>query len=245
MNALDIASSAASLIGIAQLGSLVGNSNNHARALRILFNRSGRTLTRMRDAWGAGWEVQTREHTFDTVIDQAEYQLPGDFDDMVAGTLWDRGTYSLGAGPLSPQDWQQLKSGLVGTANITPFFRMRRNSAGTGRAIVLDPTPTSIETLVYEYISKDWLRSVNGEHLARIVADTDEPLFDHELMVLDLTWRFKQSRGLSYAAELAEFELERDSLFGSDSGIRDITIGRGPKRDLVPNIPETGFGNVS
>lgn len=241
---LEIAENAAAVIGIETLGSLVGNSSDHARSMLVLLNRSGRVLSQVRNEWGSGWVTLTRQWEFETVPDQAEYALPEDFDELIDGTVWDRSQYREARGTLSPQEWQTLRSGLVETVRISPYYRLRRNTAGTGRSLFLEPTPTEIEDLVLEYVSRHWLRSADSltQH-ERVQADTDVPLFDGDLVEMDLLWRWKQSRGLSFAAELAEFELERGRRLKTDTGQRVISLGRRTRR-YGYNVPESGFGGV-
>ena len=241
---LQIAQAAADVIGLAPVGSLVNNSDPASKAMVVLLNRGGRTLAAMRNAWGQGWTILTREYEFQTTPDVDQYALPEDFEALIDGTVWDRSTYRESRGTLSPQEWQQARSGLIQTVSIAPLYRIRRSTAGTSRALFLEPTPTTRDSLVLEYVSNAWMVSGtdSAQHLTMIAADTDVPLFNDRLMELDLSWRFKQSRGLTFAAELAEFEQERDRTFAEDAGPRTVSIGRRAFRGRWPNIAETGFG---
>ena len=242
---LTIAQNASSIIGLESFSGLVNNSSPTPRAMLVLLNRGGQNLTRLRNTWGAGWTVLTREHEFTTVADQAEYVLPEDFEALIDRTVWDRSTYREARGVLSPFQWQEVRSGLIESTALTPRYRLRRNSGGTGRSIWLDPTPAGGDEIVLEYASKNWLVDADGsEFKAKITADTDEPLFDDDLVEQDLVWRYKQSRGLTFAAELAEFELERDRRIAEDAGARSIRVGGGRHLIRYPNVPEFGFGGV-
>ena len=173
-----------------------------------------------------------------------EYALPEDFEALIDGTLWDRTSYREMRGTLTPQEWQQARSGLIQTVSIAPLYRIRGSSTGVGRSIYLEPIPTTEDTLVMEYVSGSWLQSGNDRTMFvdRISTDADIPLFDDDLMEMDLEWRFKQSRGLTFAAELAEWEMERDRRFAADAGPRTIVLGQGRRRTRWPNTPESGFG---
>ena len=244
----EIARDVGDVIGIKRVTSLVGNSEPHARAMLVLLDQGGKNLTKLRNTWGASWAVLTREHTFTTVAAQEEYAFPEDFTAFVDGTVWDRSSYREARGVFSPQEWQQVKSGLIETSGIAPNYRIRRGASGRGRSLYLDPIPGGGEILVYEYVSRSWVVDAAGTSFGeRIAVDTDEPLFDDDLVRMDLVWRFKQSRGLSFATELAEFEIERDRRLAEDAGTRKLEVGRSSPfvDDLGVNIPATGFGSVT
>lgn len=241
--ALDLARNAASQIGMRDISALVGSVDAYARAMLVLLNRSGNTLARMRNTWGGGWAALTREHRFRTIAGEEEYQFPDDFQAIADGTVWDRSTYREARGPLSPQEWQQVRSGLIESNQITPNYRIRRGSNRGRRAFAVDPVPEVSEDMVLEYISDAWVVDADGGFANKVTADTDGFIYDADLIEMDIVWRFKQSRGLSFAAELAEFEIERDRRFAEDAGVRALVIGRRPMGGIGgANISETGFG---
>ena len=110
--------------------SLVGSVDQDARLLLVTTNNAGRTLSLERDVFGGGWTVLTKEWVFNTVPDQAEYSFPEDFSDIVDGTVWDRDTYREARGALGPNEWQQIKSSLIGSVTISPYYRIRRSTTG-------------------------------------------------------------------------------------------------------------------
>ena len=240
-NVLGIVNAAAGIIGLNSQAFLVGNTDPAARAMIALFNRAGQTMTRMRNTWGAGWTALTREYEFETTPGVAEYALPDDFEALIDGTVWNRSVYREARGVLSPQQWQEVKGGLIETVSLAPLYRIRRGTTG-GRALFLDPTPQDRDTLVFEYASRNWLQNAARDaYLDRVAADTDLPLFDDDLLEMSILWRFKQSRGLTFAAELAEYEQETMRRLAEDAGARSISIGRGSDRGRRRglNVPET------
>ncbi len=245
-NFLQIAREVASVVGMKDISSLVGNPEPHARSMLTLLNRGGRILAQERGSDDQGWVVLTQEFLFTTQAGVEEYELPEDYQQLVDGTVWDRNSYREARGALTPREWQSIKSGLIETTSITPNYRLRRSSQGTGKSFFIDPVPSSSEELVIEYTSKFWLTNSTGTEFRRkIESDTDVPLYDDDLVILDLEWRFKQSRGLSFAAELAEFEIERDRRLGKDPGPRKVYLGGGRRLSFRDQVPETGFGGIA
>ena len=240
---LTIAKDAYAAIGADAFESLTDSANAQSRRARSLVNKSGQTLARLRNAFGQGWVVLTREYEFNTVVGQANYSLPDDYAELIDKTVWDRTTYYNARGALTPQEWQAYKSGIIDSVALTPRYRLRRSPSQAVKVLSLDPTPTEVEALVFEYISSGWLVSRDGNYLDRIASDTDEPLFDPVLMRLDIEWRARRAQGRDYSAELGEFEAERDSRFGSDSGGSVISLNGESEYGLTQgNIPESGYG---
>ena len=144
---LTIAQNAARECGFDTPSTLVSNTDPTAVQLLALLNREGRTLQRKFD-----WTALTYETTAQTTSSQAAYALPGDFSRAINTTQWNRGQKWPIWGPINAQHWQLLKSGIVSTYPLQRY-RIRGNTSTT---LLIDPTPTTSEALVYEYISKGW-----------------------------------------------------------------------------------------
>ena len=244
--ALEIAQNVAADVGFGLGGSLFNTTNGNANRCRVLMNLAGRNMGRMRNTWGGGWSFLTREFVFDTEPNVEEYRLPGDFLGLIDGTLWDRDTYRRARGTLTPQQWQQLRSGVTQTVSTVPYFRLVAATAMPGQhALRFDPVPSSRDSLALEYVANSWAVSTDGARQDSFLANTDVPLYDSELLQMDLLWRFKSNRGLSYATELAEYEAELGRRFGDDAGARAVVLGNNRSGyGSGFNIPETGFGGL-
>ena len=155
----------------------------------------------------------------------ADYPLPEDFGAFPERSAWHRG-------PLGEPG--------------APRYRLSAPVAAGARRLRLEPEPTAASDIGFGYLANRWVGSADGGVFrTAIVEDTDRPLFDGNLMEMDLVWRFKQTRGLAFAAELAEFEIERDRRFAADAGSRDVQIARTRRNPLLTAVPESGFGGVS
>ena len=215
------------------LTQIVGSTDETARRLLGFANRSGRSLLKTAD-----WSQLRVEYTFPTVASTAAYALPSDFDRFIPTTMWDRSNYWALEGPLTPQEWQYVKSGLVQNG---PRSRWRLLPASNVDQFNVDPTPSTVRTLVFEYISKNWALSSGGTPQSTFLADTDTAvgIFDH-LIALDMIWRFKESIGMPYAEQRDEYDNEFDMARGRDGGNRILRLNQ--RYPLLANIPETGFG---
>ena len=85
------------------------------------------------------WPELTRVCVVTLVADQANYQLPYDFDAMMSETMWNRSDQWFVEGPLGPQEWRARKDGIT-TASVRDKYRIKGIDSDQ---LYLDPIPTS------------------------------------------------------------------------------------------------------
>jgi len=172
-------------------------------------------------------------------------QLPSDFKYLVDDTLWDRNNYWEMRGPLNPRQWQIYKSSVLGDTATTRRRWRIANINGEGKKFYLDPTPTSVDDLVLEYMSTGWCRSASGTPQVRWQADTDEIVLDEFVYRLGLKWRILNRLGLDYLEEKNEYENEVENAIGRDTGGDELSLtGPSPISLLTTcNVPDTGYGS--
>lgn len=91
----------------------------------------------------------------DIVFPQEAYQFPGDFSRFINRTQWDRNYRWELIGPLSPQEWEWRKSGIIASS---PRRRFRIIGQGINQ-IFIDPLPGASATgqiLVFEYYTDNF-----------------------------------------------------------------------------------------
>ena len=243
---LEIAKNVAASIGFQPPDTLRSNQDPNSRLLLSLLNRGGRVLAAKRGPFGESWVELTREHITETVAGQADYALPEGFAGLITDTVWDRSTYREAPGPLTPQQWQRLRGGLLDTVALTPRYRVALNEdLGTVR-LRLDPVPSGDERIAFEYLSQFWARESPSSPIAldEVSEDGHIPVFPAHLVELDLEWRVRKSQGLNYRTDIAEFEMERDRLFSQSGGLKDVYMAPHNEDTLGVNIPESGFGGI-
>lgn len=181
---------------------------------------------------------------------QPSYDLPDDFDRFINGTMWDR-VDSRPMGNVSPQVWQEYKSGLV-SAEIYKRWRIKSDSGQ--KALFIDPTPSSSQCsytcrdgvqvkvgIAFEYLSKNYATSAAGARQSTFSADTDTFVLDDELLELSIKWRWLNALRQSYAEERDEYERQLSIKKSQDGGAPKIRMD-GSSQLPYPNIPETNIG---
>lgn len=204
---------------------IINNSNPTAKQLLAIANRSGKTLTQLHF-----WNALIVNYTFPTVNGTASYSLPADFRKFANLTFWDNSNIYRVKGPVSPQEWQVLKSSAIANAAFWKYFRM------AGGLFYIHPTPSAVETIAYQYYSGNWITGKSA-----FSDDSDVPLLDADMMTLDVRWRFLRAKGAPFDDEKDEFEKLRDSLIAADGAKDAIRFGR-QRIGYVDNLPEANFG---
>lgn len=219
---LEIVNRAADELGLSRKTIVVASTENETRQLLAAANAAGRDLMRCHD-WGA---LQTLG-TITTADGTSSYALASDYDRMIADTAWNRSTDWQMVGP----DTVQLNRALLeGVAQIGARNRFRL----TGTAVSVYPTPTAVETLVYEYVSKKWAQSYDDELNPTVataqlefLADSYTSVFDPDLMKAEIKWRFMAGKGLF-----------ADGLKDDALSIRDLKIAGDIGGTVLSMVPE-------
>lgn len=166
------------------------------------------------------------------------YDIPGDADKLIPGTMWDRSYRWQILGPLTPAQWQVLLSGLQ-PAGPRRRYRIMDNK------FVINPIPYDSNQLVYEYYSNQWCQSAQGVLQSTWLADSDTYLLDDNTFILGLIWRFRRSKGLDYDQEWQNWNNSIDRYKSNQATSSNIAINSQDPgfRLLQPdNVPDTGFG---
>lgn len=194
---------------------IIGNNDSTAKQVLQALTVSITELSRSND-----WQELMKEATITTVASTEGYNLPSDFDRFINNTFWNATNNTKVIGAQSPQEWRKLKNSTLNGTAAFDFYRIR------GDQILLYPTPSAVESFVYEYISNLVVNDSGGTGQTGWQADTDLPVIDEHLVRLDATWRLLKIQGRTYGEELRianEALGERIAINGSRKTIRHYT----------------------
>lgn len=239
MTLLSICQDVADDIGISRPATIIGNSEE--TALRLL-SQARAALKSLGKAYN--WLELVTEYTFSTVDDQEDYDLPSDFSRLENQTLWDRTNFEQMRGPLTPQQWQEYKSSVL-ASTVTTWKRYRIRNVSGSTKFSIHPTPDSVDSLVFEYVSKNFCESSGGTGQATWAADTDVGVVDEDLIFLGTRWRMLRRLGMSYDEERLEYDNELSKAKGRNGGAPTLRLDDGPWYYLIDplrNVPDTGYG---
>lgn len=234
---LQLMQQAFSELGLGTLSTVIGNPDIQVAQLLALANREGREAMARGVSIG-GWQMLRKEYLFNMVPAQDTYPLPADIDHLCPQTYWDRGFRWQLLGPLSPQEWQVLKSGISPTGPRRRFRIM-------GGQFVVDPVPSDTNQLVLEYYSANWCQSATGTGQRSWTKDTDTYLLDDDTMVMGIVWRFRRAKGLDYETEKQDWQNALDRVLARQAGARTLSLSTRSSDTFLlnnNNVPDTGFG---
>lgn len=234
MSLLSMCETAAEEVGLAAPTTIIGNSD--ASAVKLL-RHAGRTGAIMAKK---SWHELMKTHSFSTSAAEPQYSLPSDYRSMVPDTLWNQ-TTDTEIFLIGPRQWSYQKS--VVTSNYYDRYRLLGDDAGPdiGAKFTIHPTPEAIETIFFQYYSKNWLTDVTGvTEYAAFQADEDLIIFDEEMFTMGIIWRLAKSLGQPYEEERTEFDRQHEICL-AQSGSTGQLHADGNTATLS-NIPESGFG---
>lgn len=210
----------------------VGSAVSAARTMLAVANAAGRALMRVHE-WGALQSVGT----VTTADGTSSYALATDYDRMIADTGWDRTNDWMMVGPDSPQINRYLNESGVAQTGARKRFRLQ------GTNIIFFPTPTAVETLVYEYVSNKWARSTVPVAQTKFQADTDTTVFDPDLMKAEIKWRYLEARGLSFDDPKEAARVLREQKIAADLGGTSISMAPDPGSQFIEleNLPDSSW----
>jgi hypothetical protein len=218
---------AAGRMGLPQPDSIVGNEEETAVRLLAIAHQSGYELVRRHP-----WQHLCTEKTFTTVAaeTQTDTPLPTDFDRFIDGTVYNRSKKRELDGPLTKDEWNNLKS--LTSQPVIDGFRIR------GGLFLYYPAPEAGDTVAYEYVSRYWIATAAGNAgtLARFAADTNTILFDEEMFIQDVIWRYEKATGQNYAEDMRTAQLTILQQIGRDGGRRHDLRFAGGGRERKPGV---------
>lgn len=234
---LELMQAACNELGIPEPSQVIGAQDDQSKQLLALANREGKDFSVLANGQG-GWTNLHKEYTFTTVDGTADYALPSDLEYFINRTFWDGAYLWELLGPISAQEKQLLRYGVVANGPRRKFYiRVNR--------MYLDPVPEDASLIAYDYFSNAWCTSSGGTDQTKWTADTDLYKLDEDCFIQGIKWRFLRSKGLDYTQEKADYDTDTSRVMARDGAERDLPLIGGcyGSRFLNDdNLPETGYG---
>lgn len=192
---------------------IISNTNPEAQSYLRSVTKVGLRLMKIYP-----WNILRTENTFTapgTEILVAAASMPSDFDRFIPETFWNRSTSVLLSGPVPASRWQSLKTEAYVGDNTVFTYR--------GGDILAIPT-VGTDSMVFEYISNQYIESSVGAAQATWQADADVSVLDEELIALAATYDWLQSEGLPAQGAFMDFKSYFDTLQDNENATENIAI---------------------
>ena len=171
-----------------------------------------------------GWTHLIQSISFTTDGVSQSYALPSGFRGMVDGTMWNRSTRLPAIGPLSMQQRAALQARLVQIVlNVT--FQIQ------GNLLTFPIVPQSGQIVAFDIYTNNWVASAGSPapDKDRATASTDVLLFDEEMLVAGLKYRFDEQRGFDTAVSKARFDSLLEDAITRNVGAGISSLGGGSR----------------
>ena len=206
---------------------VAGNTNPQVLQLLALLNEVGEDLA----GRAYKWKALIREGSFTTVAAEIQGSLstiaPYSFRNIIEDTIYNRTRNLPVYGPVSPKDWQNVKS--AGFSGAVSSYRIR------GGNLVFLPIPASGDSCYFEYSSRAPFLALDGvTYKEYATADTDTFLLPVKLALAGLRWKWKYEKGLDYAEDLITYSEAVEVEKGMDG--TKPTLSLAPCHSVGPSL---------
>jgi hypothetical protein len=158
-------------------------------------------------------------------ISQDTFAVPDDFKSFINRTQWDRTNHWEMLGPMSPQEYQYVTSGIVATGPRRRFRQIGRLPS----VFRIWPAPTADtapSTLSYEYCSLYWATATDGTPKAEFTADSDTCIYEDRVFINGLKYMFFQQKGMEYTHLMGQYENSLRISKAQDGGAKTLSTAR-------------------
>lgn len=197
---------------------IIGNTEDDtAKTLLAAARKVGEELVRDYD-----WQEMGRTGTVTTIAATSLYDLEDDYERISSDTMWDGTLANRMAGNTTKRQWATITNATISAAS-------RYNWRLHGGKIQVYPTPASVFSFNYEYLSKVYCTDSNGvERVDGWLADTDEPLLPLDLFVHGVRYYFGDSKNLPGVAKwAAEYDAVIQSRQNKNTPSPAVNMGAG------------------
>jgi hypothetical protein len=184
-------------LGLAVPASVIGSNDPNIVQMYEVCNEAGQEYA---DAYE--WQILTAEVSFSATAVESQGSINtivgGDMGWIVNDTIWNRTTNRPLFGPLSAQQWQQIKA----RAAAGPFSEYRIR----GNELLFYPAADLNDACYFEWVSKDFCQNAGGTtSYCRWNADDDVFVLDSRIFELSVLWKWKQLKGLDFQPDYAKY----------------------------------------
>lgn len=219
MNALQVLQRAVRLLPVTVVPTTVTSADPQTANLLAIMNDVGDDIVSRHD-----WHTMGATFAFDVAADPHSEPLPDDWDKAFPNaSAWRSGSpVTPLSGPCSPDAWHRLLT--IPNAGFPGYWRLF-----DGAMQVIGCAIDEIVSL--DYVRNGWVSGSDGKARTEIMKDDDTFLIPERLLWLGAIWRWRSSKGLTYAEEMATFEYELERRIAADRAARPIKTSWPSQRD--------------
>jgi hypothetical protein len=240
---IELVNQVAKSVGHPTSPDVVASQDEAIQRLSYYANIAGMELAYMNPG---GWSALQRTVAIDVFKDyqnqtEKPFDLPPDFAAMVDDTQWNQNTQLPAIGPINPQAWQAMKV-RNDSANMRFMWRIRNKMLWIKSPPPVDQT----QTLVFEYLSKNWaVNALDASPTDIMTQNGDWHVYPWQLMVLYTRAKWFENEGFDSSGAQMDFLKALNYELGVDKGATALSLVPGSVFPYITpnsNIPDSGYG---
>lgn len=213
MTVLSVAKDVALKIGLDVPTMLFGATDREFIELAAILGDAADVITEAFD-----WQVLRRVKTFTGDAVAESFTLPADYDRMLKkARIWSSRYRWAMTQIVSSDEWLEME--------VYPYTNISGSWTIFGNAFHIRPVMATGETAKFFYITNEIVRAADTSLHTAFSADTDAFVLSEKLLKLCAIYLWKQSKGLDFAAELADYEQLAAQLMDKDGGAKPTVSG--------------------
>lgn len=226
---LSLVNDAQDTLNLPRSATVIGSIDQNTRNLVALANRIGRELAR-KYVWRM--LISQVQRTTTATTEQIEF-FPTFFDRLIDDTMWNQTRLVPMYGPMTEEEWQTLK-----IQTVSSLYPVWRHKQGSVRNIFILPVPDSGEKINYSCMTNGWCLDASAAAKTAFTADDDTTVYDDELMILGLVYRWRRGKQLEgwQLDEQSFMQIVREKV-AQDGARRTVTMAHRPVYDVDPPVP--------
>lgn len=208
MSVLTVVQDAMALCGLPRPTIVVGGNNPTVAQFEALLRFEATELNKYKD-----WRNLKVQGQLTGDGTSTEFVLPVDFDRWALGEVFfTSGLTGAYLPQVTDEQWTAMRAGgFTLPAYPGPFWRM------FGTMVQFSSAPILNDTLDFEYRSNFWISSEDQTaRRNRWADDTDFFLMPEDILTLGCVWRFKNAKGLEYAEDYRNWQMQRNTYAAQD-----------------------------
>lgn len=214
MTILSVVQSAATRLALGRPLAVFSSTDKAMLEMQEVANESARVIAEAHE-----WQVLKSIATFTGTGAQSAFNMPSDYDRMLARTsIWTSRWQWSADHIASADEWLGL------TTAISPIIGGQWVIYGD--QLHLLPTMATGETVKFFYVSDLIVKAANGTKKELFTADTDTFRLDERLLKLAIVWSWKAAKGLPYAEDMENYEKQLDKAMTKDGGSKPVVSSR-------------------
>lgn len=227
MALLDIVKDAATLLGLSPPSAVASATDLTTQQLLAQATQAGKEVAAFHD-----WSGLSVGYAFAGDGVTTAFNLPADFSRFAQGQLiLLNGGWTRLNGPLDPMQLTAYRAQSVST--ITNQFYRR------GNVISVTPAMAAGRSAIFEYVSNAWCVPTSGSNKVRFTLDDDTTIFDEDLVMLGLVWKWRSFKGFDYAQDYETWRQRCELAAGRDGPLIPVATQAAMTELPNPIIPDT------